>query len=153
MKIISFDVGIKNLAYCIIDYDNSLNILEWNIINLISDSKLCLYDNCLNKVTHFITLDNTNHYYCNIHKKEVITMINSKKDIYLSNWNINESDEIRCTKCSDPSKKKLFYKSVINDVEYKLCLTHYKNYINKINKDITIEKKVNNKVNSLSVDQ
>ena len=35
MKILSFDVGIKNLAYCI--YDSSLNdILFWNIIDITS---------------------------------------------------------------------------------------------------------------------
>ena len=44
MKIISFDVGIKNLAYCIIDLSNSLivtpteqsryHILDWGVFNL-----------------------------------------------------------------------------------------------------------------------
>ena len=34
MKILSFDVGIKNLAYCIIDINKDThNILEWKIIN------------------------------------------------------------------------------------------------------------------------
>ena len=35
MKLLSFDVGIKNLAYCIIEYKNDkLDIIDWNIINL-----------------------------------------------------------------------------------------------------------------------
>ena len=35
MKLMSFDVGIKNLAYCIMEYDGvKLNIIDWNIINL-----------------------------------------------------------------------------------------------------------------------
>jgi hypothetical protein len=33
MKIISFDVGIKNMAYCIIDASSS-QILDWNVLNL-----------------------------------------------------------------------------------------------------------------------
>lgn len=35
MYILSFDVGIKNLAYCLIDYtDDKTIIKEWNIVNL-----------------------------------------------------------------------------------------------------------------------
>ena len=36
---ISFDVGIKNLAYCILKFDgeNNFNIIDWNCINLLED--------------------------------------------------------------------------------------------------------------------
>ena len=35
MKILSFDVGIKNLAYCLFDLsDHSIKILDWNVINI-----------------------------------------------------------------------------------------------------------------------
>jgi len=37
MKIISIDVGMKHLAYCILDYDKSKNeyaVLEWNVMDL-----------------------------------------------------------------------------------------------------------------------
>ena len=37
MKYLSFDVGIKNLGYCILDDD--LKIYNWGIINIIEDSK------------------------------------------------------------------------------------------------------------------
>merc|ERR1711968_168286 len=38
IKILSFDVGIKNLAYCILSLDNNqYNIYEWGIINLTED--------------------------------------------------------------------------------------------------------------------
>ena len=34
-RLLSFDVGIKNLAYCILDLSqNDLNIVEWNVLNL-----------------------------------------------------------------------------------------------------------------------
>ena len=37
-KIISIDVGIKNLAYCIIEKDNdSFKILSWDVINILDD--------------------------------------------------------------------------------------------------------------------
>ena len=35
MKYISFDIGIRNLGYCIIELiENKVKIIEWNIINL-----------------------------------------------------------------------------------------------------------------------
>jgi hypothetical protein len=38
MRIISFDIGIKNLAYCIVEFDETANIqiVDWNVVNLIS---------------------------------------------------------------------------------------------------------------------
>ena len=34
-RLLSFDVGIKNLAYCILDLSqNDLNVVEWNVLNL-----------------------------------------------------------------------------------------------------------------------
>lgn len=35
-KILSFDVGIKNLAYCLIDYDTK-SIEDWGILNISVD--------------------------------------------------------------------------------------------------------------------
>lgn len=40
MKLISFDVGIKNMAYCIFYYnDDKLIVQDWNLINLLEESK------------------------------------------------------------------------------------------------------------------
>ena len=42
MKIISFDVGIKNLAYVIFDCsENDLTIVDWDIICLVDDKQKC----------------------------------------------------------------------------------------------------------------
>ena len=43
MKILSWDVGIINLSYCIIDYDENTktkNIYKWGIINLIDEPNM-----------------------------------------------------------------------------------------------------------------
>ena len=49
MKIISFDIGIKNMAYCIIsntnDNKNPIIIHDWNVINLIQDENT-ITSNC-----------------------------------------------------------------------------------------------------------
>jgi len=48
MKLISFDVGIKNMAYCIFDFNgNKLIVQDWNILNLLENSKtqeLCSFE-------------------------------------------------------------------------------------------------------------
>ena len=43
-KILSFDVGIKNLAFCLMEKkDDDLTIKKWNIINLVEDRDLCQF--------------------------------------------------------------------------------------------------------------
>lgn len=53
MKILSFDVGIKNLAVCLIEYNNEeqnikskLNIHYWDVINLISNEEQKIIYKC-----------------------------------------------------------------------------------------------------------
>jgi hypothetical protein len=42
MNILSWDVGIKNLAYCLIEKkDNKFSIKKWNVINLSDNTKMC----------------------------------------------------------------------------------------------------------------
>lgn len=37
MKIISFDIGIKNMAYCILEFiDEKITIVDWNVLNLLN---------------------------------------------------------------------------------------------------------------------
>ena len=60
MKILSFDVGIKNLAYCI--YDSTLNkILYWNIIDITpskqSDNACAHMVNLLDKFSELLSND------------------------------------------------------------------------------------------------
>ena len=40
MNVLSIDVGMKNLAYCILKVkDNTYDITDWDIINLCNDKK------------------------------------------------------------------------------------------------------------------
>ena len=46
MRLISFDVGIKNMAYCIFDIDvvqSRFSVLDWNIMNLMNESNTITY--------------------------------------------------------------------------------------------------------------
>ena len=81
MKILSFDIGIKNLAYCICECNletKEAKIIEWDIINLIeeelSNQDLCShisrnkpYNKC-SKVANFM-ISNKTEFFCKNHKK------------------------------------------------------------------------------------
>lgn len=83
--ILSWDVGIINLAYCKIKFTHdNFEILNWDIINLRKSSPLCCHVNknklCKAKATH---IDNINLYYCQKHTP--------KKSIKLSKPTIYDS--------------------------------------------------------------
>jgi len=78
MRLLSFDVGIKNLAYCILEKKNSsLEILEWNVINLCdsessSEQLKCQIVLKTNKKVcgKTATYKKNNIYCCNTHAKQ-----------------------------------------------------------------------------------
>ena len=39
MKILSWDIGIKNLSYCLYDTQATPNILDWNVIDISQNGK------------------------------------------------------------------------------------------------------------------
>ena len=77
MIILSFDVGIKNLAYCLFEYNENQNdstnkdanyeILKWDIIDLVNTSvPMCQYEGCKHKAKY---VKNKN-YFCKPHAKK-----------------------------------------------------------------------------------
>ena len=76
MKIISFDVGIKNMGYCIFDISNNKPyITQWEIMDLIENNQQEINDCChilkngkkCNKKAHYKKND---IYFCNVHSKQ-----------------------------------------------------------------------------------
>jgi hypothetical protein len=66
--ILSFDVGIINLSYCLLKMtDSNINIIEWNIINLINKNE-CKCE-CGDHGTYTNTINQEIKYYCNKHNK------------------------------------------------------------------------------------
>lgn len=80
MKILSIDVGIKNLAACVISIDSDSNLSRatvswWNLIDLTEKAVLC-GENCEKPLrpcgknaTFTATCGLTTFYYCGLHKK------------------------------------------------------------------------------------
>jgi len=90
--IISFDIGIKNLAYCIFRLDSSATVLKWNIINLIQQDiaqtqtkctcmksgKKCM-EVCGKKGSFTHSEGATQTVYCAIHAKSSGKMLPCKE--------------------------------------------------------------------------
>ena len=94
MKYLSFDVGIKNLAFCSLTDDKK--ILDWGIINL-DKNPICqcgLQKPCQKSATFIVTCDNGDtKYSCTTHAKKYKKKkkINADRDIFnLSKIMINE---------------------------------------------------------------
>jgi hypothetical protein len=75
MKVLSWDVGIINLAYCLIDYNKETKkfiIIDWNIINL-TDREKMKCNICNNNPSSYQEVNNL--YYCKVHSKHVEIVI------------------------------------------------------------------------------
>jgi len=68
MKLLSIDVGIKNLAFIIIEttQTNDFKIIKWDVINLCNKNIDCVEHKCKKKPV-FVK---NNTYYCKIHAKK-----------------------------------------------------------------------------------
>jgi len=66
MKILSIDVGIKNLAYCLFDVnEQEYSILEWDVINLCGEEPKCTQQLIKKPCTHKALFVKENKFYCN----------------------------------------------------------------------------------------
>ena len=83
-KYLSFDVGIKNLAYCSLNEDKK--ILDWGIINLNRDPMCqCGLQKACSKTATYLTKDNNEQKYCctsHIKKYKKKKKLNSSYDIF-----------------------------------------------------------------------
>lgn len=93
MKIISFDVGLKNLAYCIIDYSlpetdtsSSINVIDWNIIDITNEKKLncsTIMKNakiCNAKATHYCQTESGDVACCKKKRCQELFNLKYKED-------------------------------------------------------------------------
>ena len=67
MNYLSFDVGIKNLAYCELTPDKSIK--QWGIINMNENPicSMCLKKPCDKQASYSLEIDDNKLYYCSTH--------------------------------------------------------------------------------------
>lgn len=106
--ICSWDVGIKNLAYCILEKQaDTFKILNWNVINLKLHSEAdqkC--DKCAKKASHLFKTRDKDVYFCKAHcetfKSQLIesnVTDNADPDQKCSFYNKNELCQETSVKC------------------------------------------------------
>jgi len=87
MKIISWDIGIKHLAYCLMEkIDNDFNIIDWGIIDISNTDNNCFY--CKSKSKYIYN----DKFLCLRHKKKLD--IPTIDDIYPK-----KKTKEKCSKC------------------------------------------------------
>lgn len=148
MKVLSWDVGILNLAFCIINYDNNeWEIEDWGIIN-ISERKDFFCIECNKKATlTFTDYYNNEYYYCGRHKPHndhILKIIPEFDNIFT-----NKNDDV----CSWFNKKQCGKKSkyIFNNTAC-FCNTHAKNTFKNIVKNYDVKKISKKSINKTSTE-
>ena len=97
MKLLSIDIGIKNLAYILLSHDennNDFRIEKWDIINLCNKTPSCIL---CNKLAKYYKESN---YYCKTHSKcskykiPIIITKNLQKENFKTLLNISKESNI-----------------------------------------------------------
>ncbi len=124
MKVLSWDVGIINLAYCLIDYNKETKdfiILDWDIINLTDREKMKCTE-CNANPSYYQTL--SEKYYCKNHSKLANIIPPNFDALFELNNNNKCCFEGKSGNCGKNTKYKL------NEDYY--CNTHAKSKYNNI---------------------
>tara|TARA_R110002072_G_scaffold262815_3_gene421681 strand:+ start:2016 stop:2852 length:837 start_codon:yes stop_codon:yes gene_type:complete len=128
MKIISIDVGIKNLAYCLLEScdDKTFNILQWDVLNLCGEEPKCQCDTkkkgiCNAKAKY----SKGSNYYCKSHAKKTEYLIPSAEtsNIKLKKKKINELVDFANLyeiKYEQPAKKDKLRETIVNHLNDRL---------------------------------
>lgn len=129
--VLSWDVGIKNLAYCLMTFvDNKWNIISWDNINIssnIPDTNVCW--KCKKKATMFYISENKEYYLCGTHKKLYVPDTLVFEELFVENSGKQKCNKENC---------KLNGKYVYKDNNY--CKTHAKQIFTKMEKGNKLQK-------------
>ena len=138
MRILSIDVGIKHLAFCLFDITTQHNykIEKWDIINLCGDEKkeCCVLNNKKKPCTRIPRYKKNDQYYCKIHAKKQELKIPTKEltPPFLKKLKIYELKKL----CSSLDVSQNYKKANKN-----ICLQWFREYLDKNYLDLVIPTK------------
>lgn len=125
-KVLSFDVGIINLAYCLLEIDDvnqTFKINKWGIIDLADNRATCSFikntgEFCDKIANHVVKINQHNIYhYCKAHVTKTELKI---QPICFKWWNVDSDDIEKCNMCSKSGE------FCSNLIEGQYCKTHQK---------------------------
>lgn len=172
MRILSIDVGIKNLAYCLVDVDNDENfkIIQWDILNLCSqdyengNNFICsvnvkknkVLSPCTKKVTHVCMKDLNHTYICSHHLKKMFPNLLTIKQVKSSS--IQELQQIakEYNIVSEINDKKNITNSIIQYIKnnlYHEIIKVSSNHIDLISVGISIRNSFNKEFQVDTIDK
>ena len=156
MKILSWDVGIKNLAFCLIDKDLDNKILDWGVINLVDDENIKCHgfinsnnetSDCCKKVTYEYINGTDTYYFCNLHKRQVEKIEKNVLDV--STYKGDEVCRILKSNKKCCEKKAVFcINNLGSNIKSYCCKIHHNNLIKKNN---ILRKKTKQNVNNIPI--
>lgn len=140
MIILSFDVGIVNLSYCVLRqfYNQDIEIIDWDIINLVEDEaikvKCCGYQKknniCNRKATYYLNVENKSYGFCKLHLSQWNLYWSNEKtqSLFQKEPTPNTCNYSNCDKSSD-------YIFHYNNEEKYYCQTHYRSVLRTTKKE------------------
>jgi len=117
--ICSWDIGTKNLAYCVMQKNKNIKIIKWGIINLLEtkyDNKKC--DKCNKKIKYCYNFLNDIYYRCSNHKN----IDNLCDQLMIENINVIGCQEKSCDSHTRHSRKFMYVNKNLNNFYY--CSKH-----------------------------
>lgn len=149
VKLCAFDVGIKNLSFCVMEkINNTTNILHWKVLD-ISEAKITccghLKNNsiCGSIAKLYALVGGSKLGYCETHKKQYVPL-DFEKNVTgcLKNHKCQYENKSKCTKNATIECNNIFY-----------CSNHLKVIKNKFIKENSLKKikKVNCTKENLSI--
>ena len=132
MKILSIDVGIKNLAFCLFEKnDAAFKIKKWNVINISEENVFtcCCYENDKNNKNkvcqNVVKFEKDSKYYCLKHSKKQCYQIPTQElnKNFINKQKINSLQELADKYNINYEKpiKKQDLINVINEYIYSTC--------------------------------
>jgi len=147
-KIVSWDVGIKNLAYCILLKEGtSYKIQKWDIVDIIDSKDKIKCISCNNKAMLWADKDKDKYRYCGKHKG-LHTKV-APAQLSCDNYFEKVFSKQTCDFLPDGKCNKAAYYSCSTDNKF-YCATHRKNVVNLINKSYILQKIPKKKCSSYS---
>jgi len=132
MKILSIDIGIKNLAYCLlevtcIDDKKKYEIIKWDVINLCGEPQICQYvmknkktiKKCVKKASIF----RDDVFYCKTHAKKMNCLLDTKENNIKKTTSLKDLQHLSSKyniHCDPKSKKNEIYDKLKQHLEANL---------------------------------
>ncbi len=123
MKILSIDVGMKNMAYCLINFEKgeTYSIVKWDIIDLCENTEnICMgKQKNGNKCTKIAKYTKKNKFYCKTHAKEYKVPprpFSNKRINKLKKTQLVKIGNEQCIPVNEKQKKEDILRNIIFDL-------------------------------------